>query len=174
MKKTVGVWSSESRLSRLRTPDSRLRILCAILLLAFLAIGQTGAAAQQIPYLSELFSRYQEFNRLYIQKRRAGANLAAIDPLRKRAEQSFKQGNIPGIIEVLGEAQTLLAGKKWDESQRFVASLTLETDRLVIEPNQVLQISVTRMFQTNIEKAFSSTPTLTLSIVVRRRRAKAG
>ncbi|HXU09016.1 MAG TPA: prolyl oligopeptidase family serine peptidase [Blastocatellia bacterium] len=165
MKKTVGVWSSKSRRSRLRTPDSRLRILCAILLFAFFAIGRTGAAAQQIPYLSELFSRYQEFNRLYTQKRKTGANLNAIDPLRKRAEQSFKQGNIPGIIEVLGEAQTLLAGKKWDEGQRFVASLTLETDRLVIEPNQVLQISVTRMFQTNIEKAFSSTPTLTLSIV---------
>jgi predicted esterase len=136
-----------------------------ILLFAFLAIGETLAAAQQIPYLSELFSRYEEFNRIYIQKRRASANLSAIDPLRKRAEQSFKQGNIPGIIEVLGEAHAILAGKKWDERQRFVASLTLETDRQVVEPNQVLQMSLTRMFQTNIEKAFSSTPTVTLSIV---------
>ena len=139
--------------------------LIGFLLLAFSAIGQPSVAAQQIPFLSELFSRYEEFNRLYIEKRRAGANLSAIEPLRKRAEESFRRGSIPDILEAIGEAQALLAGKKWDDRQKFIASLTLEPDRLVIEPNQVLQVSLTRMFPASIDKAFASTPTVTFVIV---------
>jgi len=49
-------------------------------------------------------------------------------------EEAFKRGDIPAILDVLGEAQAVIAGKKWDERQKFIASLTLETDRLVIEP----------------------------------------
>jgi predicted peptidase len=136
-----------------------------VLLLALAAIGQLNSAAQQIPFLSELLSRYQEFNRLYNEKRRAGASLPAVEQLRKRGEEAFKRGDIPGILAAIGEAQTLLAGKKWDDRQRFIASLTLETDRLVIEPNQVLQVSLTRMFPATIDKAFASAPTVTFIIV---------
>jgi predicted esterase len=139
--------------------------LIALLLGTFGLLGQPRATAQQVPFLSELFSRYEEFNRVYTEKRRAGANVSAIEVLRKRGEDAFKRGDIPGILEVLGEAHALVAGKKWDERQRFIASLTLETDRLVVEPNQVLQVSLTRMFPASIEKAFASPPTVTFAIL---------
>ncbi len=136
-----------------------------VLLLASAAIGQLNAAGQQIPFLPELLSRYEEFNRLYHEKRRAGANLSAVEQLRKRGEEAFKRGDIPAILAAIGEAQALLTGKKWDDRQRFIASLTLETDRLVIEPKRVLQVSLTRMFPATIDKAFASAPTVTFVIV---------
>jgi pimeloyl-ACP methyl ester carboxylesterase len=135
-----------------------------VFLLVVLAIAQTVASAQQLPFLSEFFSRYGSFDRAYSEKRRAGQDLSAIEPVRKRADEAFKRGNIPGLLEATSEGQALLNGKKWDESQKFAASLTLETDRLVIEPNQTLQVSLTRMFSSNIAKAFSSTPTVTFVI----------
>jgi pimeloyl-ACP methyl ester carboxylesterase len=142
------------------------KTLISFLLIAFAALFQRAATAQQVPFLSELFTRYEEFNRIYLEKRRSGVNISAIEQLRKRGEEAFKQGSIPGILEVIGEAQAVTAGKKWDERQKFIASLTVETDRLVIEPNQILQVSLTRMFPTNIEKAFASvTPTVTFHIV---------
>jgi dienelactone hydrolase len=141
------------------------KTLIAFLLVVFAAAGQPGATAQQVPFLSELFSRYEEFNRIYTERRRAGANVSAIELLRKRGEEAFKRGNIPGILEVIGEAQALVAGKKWDERQKFIASLTVETDRLVVEPNQVLQVSLTRMFPASIERAFPSPPTITFAII---------
>jgi pimeloyl-ACP methyl ester carboxylesterase len=139
--------------------------LIAFLLVAIGALDQPGATAQQVPFLTDLFSRYAEFNRVYTEKRRAGANVSAIEALRKRVEEAFKRGDIPAILEVLGEAQVVVAGKKWDERQKFIASLTLETDRLVVEPNQMLQMSLTRMFPASIEKAFASPPTVTFQIV---------
>src|SRR6266852_1335493 len=141
------------------------RTVIAFLVLALATIGQLTAGAQQIPFLSELFSRYAEFNRLYDEKLRTGANLAAVEPLRKRAEEAFKQGNIPGILETISEGQALLTAKKWDDRQRFIASLTLETDRLVIEPNQILQVSLTRMFPVIVDKTFATTPTVTFALI---------
>jgi len=141
------------------------KTLIAFLLAALSAIGQPGAIAQQVPYLSELFSRYEEFNRIYAEKRRSGANVPAIELLRKRGEEAFKRGSIPGILEAIGEAQALVAGKKWDERQKFISSLIVETDRLVIEPNRELQVSLTRMFPSSIEKAFSAPPTVTFAII---------
>ena len=141
------------------------KTLIAFLLVAIGSLDQPAATAQQVPFLTDLFSRYAEFNRVYTEKRRAGANVSAIEALRKRGEEAFKRGDIPAIIEVLGEAQAVAAGKKWDERQKFIASLTLETDRLVVEPNQVLQMSLTRMFPASIEKAFASAPTVTFQIV---------
>ncbi|HLF84884.1 MAG TPA: prolyl oligopeptidase family serine peptidase [Blastocatellia bacterium] len=141
------------------------KTLVAILVVAFAALSQPIARAQQVPFLSELFSRFEEFNRVYTEKRAAGENVSAIELLRKRAEEAFKRGNIPGILEVIGEAQALGAGKKWDERQKFIASLTVETDRLVVEPNQVLQVSLTRMFPSKIEKAFATPPTVTFAII---------
>jgi pimeloyl-ACP methyl ester carboxylesterase len=141
------------------------RLLVAVLLVGFSLNIQLSAPAQQIPMLSDLFARYEVFNRLYSEKLKAGANLSAYQPLRKRGEEAFKRGDIPGILEVLGEGEALLTGKKWDDRQRFIASLTLEVDRLVIEPNQTLQISLTRMFPVNIDKVFTTAPTVTFVIV---------
>lgn len=141
------------------------KTVIVLFFIAFAVVVQHTTTAQQVPFLSELFSRYEEFNRLYSEKRGAGANVAAIEPLRKRGEQAFKQGSIPGVLEVIGEAQAILDGKKWDERQKFIASLTVETDRLVIEPNQVLQVSLTRMFPTSLEKAFTTPVTVTFAIL---------
>jgi len=141
------------------------KILIAGLVVVFVTLSLPLATAQQVPFLSELFSRYEDFNRNYLLKRRAGENVSALDLLRKRSEEAFKRGNIPGILEVLGEAQALMSGKKWDERQKFIASLTIETDRLVIEPNRELQVSLTRMFPASIEKAFPSHPTVTFTVV---------
>jgi predicted peptidase len=143
------------------------RTLVGVLLLSLLRAAEVSVAAQQIPFLLELFSRNEEFNRLYNQKKKAGANLAAIEPLRKRAEEAFKRGNIPAILEVIAEGQAVLTGKKWDERQKFIDSLTLEVDRLVIEPYQMLQVSLTRMFPSSVDKAFSLEPTVTFTIVPR-------
>jgi len=147
------------------------RTLVGFLLVVFAALYQQVAPAQQIPFLPELFSRYEELNRL---SRTAGANPPAIEQLRKRSEEAFKLGSIPGMLEAIGEAEAVLAGKKWDERQKFISSLTLETDRLVVEPNQILQVSLTRMFPANPEKAFGTSPTVTFQIVSGEQAAKPG
>lgn len=141
------------------------KTVAGLLVFAAFALTCSTAGAQQIPFLSELLSRNEEFVRLYAEKRRAGANLASIEPLRKQYEEAFKRGSIPGIIEALSQAVAALNGTKWDERQRFIASLTLETDRLVVEPNQVLQVSLTRMFPSAIEKSFATSPTVTFLVV---------
>ena len=135
-------------------------------LVLFILGAPSIARGQQIPFLSELFSRYEEFNKLYAAKRSAGANLAAIEAPRKRGEEAFRRGDIPGIIETIGESTAALQGKPWDDKQRFIASLALETDRVVIEPNALLQVQLTRIFPTNIDKAFAETPTVTFEIAV--------
>lgn len=122
------------------------------------------ASAQQVPFISELFSRYEAFNRLYGEKRQAGINLN-IDPFRKRIEEAFKRGSIAGMMDALSEAQALVGGRKWDERQKFISSLTIETDRMVVEPNQILQMSLTRMFPSSVDKVFESEPTVTFVIV---------
>jgi pimeloyl-ACP methyl ester carboxylesterase len=141
------------------------KALTAILLLVFAAAHQPSANAQSIPFLSELFSRYEEFSKLYNQRQQSGASLSAVDAIRGRAETAFKRMNIPGLLEALGEATAALKGSRWDEQQKFVASLTLEADRLVVEPNQVFEVSLVRMFPSNLDKAFASTPTVTFEVV---------
>lgn len=142
------------------------KVLFAILILvAFASLGVNEASAQQAPFLAELNARTEEMNRLAAEKRRAGANLAALDAIRLRTEDAFKRGNIPGVIEILGEGLALLRGKPWDEKQKFVASLTLEPDRLVVEPNQDMQVSLARMFPAMGDKTMSAPPTVTLEIV---------
>lgn len=138
---------------------------CAALILSVLcALGV--AEAQQVPFLSELFSRYEEFNRLFTAKRNAGAKIDAIEPLRKRGEEAFRRGNIPGIIEVIGQSTAVLQGKPWDDKQQFIASLALETDRIVIEPNAELHVSLTRIFQANVDQAYVASPTVTFEVAV--------
>jgi phospholipase/carboxylesterase len=141
------------------------KTLIVSLLVVLAAIGHPNVYAQQIPFLSELLSRYEDFNRMYTEKRRAGQSVPAIEAARKRSDEAFKRGDIPGLLEAISEGQTILGSKKWDDRQKFIASLTLETDRLVIEPNQVLQVTLTRMFSVSIEKAFASRPTVTFALI---------
>jgi pimeloyl-ACP methyl ester carboxylesterase len=134
------------------------------LLIACLALCSIDVSAQQIPFLTDLLARSGAFYKLYNEKRRAGAKLDAFEPLRKRGEVQFRSGDIPGIIETLAEGSAMLQGKAWDERQRFIASLTVEADRLVLEPNQELGLSLVRIFPTNTDKAFAAQPTVTFMI----------
>lgn len=134
-------------------------------MLALVFAVSIPARAQQVPFLSELLSRYEEFNRIYAEKRRAGENLAVIALARKRCEEALKRGDIPGVLEAIGEARAVITGKKWDERQKFISSLTVETDRLVIEPNQILQVTLTRMFPAAVDKTFTSPLTVTFAII---------
>ncbi len=142
------------------------KILLAILIIVTLvSLNSKRASGQQIPFQSEISARTEEMNRLSAEKRRAGMSLAALDPIRLRSEDAFKRGNVPQLLEILGEGIALLQGKAWDEKQKFVASLTLEPDRLVVEPNQDIQVSLARMFPTAINKTLTASPTVTLEIV---------
>jgi predicted peptidase len=141
------------------------RALIAVLIVTFVALDVRPSSGQQVPFLPELLSRFEQFNRIYADKRRAGQNVSALELSRKKCEQALKSGDVPAVLEAIGEAQALVAGKKWDERQKFIASLTVETDRLVIEPNQVLQVSLTRMYPSSTEKAFPNPPTVTFAIM---------
>src|SRR5205085_5956268 len=136
----------------------------AALLIAYLALCTVNISAQQVPFLTDLLGRSEAFYKLYNEKRRAGAKLDAFEPLRKRGEVQFRSGNIPGIIETLAEGTAIMQGKAWDERQRFLASLTVEADRLVLEPNQELRLSLVRIFPTDTDKAFTAQPTVTFLI----------
>src|SRR5437763_555871 len=138
--------------------------LVSTLLIACLALCSVTVSAQQIPFLDDLLARSEAFYKLYNEKRRAGAKLDAFEPLRKRGEEQFRSGNIPGIIETFAEGTAMMQGKAWDERQRFIASLTVEADRLVLEPNQELSLSLVRIFPTSTDKAFSAQPTVTFLI----------
>src|SRR5262252_9480959 len=141
------------------------KIATALGLLTLAGLLPLKALAQQIPYLTELLARDEALNRLYAEKRRAGANLSGFEPIRLRAEAAFKTGNLPGVLEALGEAIAYLEGKPWDERRKFESSLSLETDRTVIEPNQELQVNLVRMFAADEGKAFKAAPTVTIEIV---------
>jgi hypothetical protein len=137
----------------------------SLILITFAFYNQKQARAQQVPFLSELNARTEEMNKLAAEKRRAGANLSALDPIRQRNEDAFKRGNIPAVLETIGEAIALLQGKPWDDKQKFIASLALEPDRLILEPNQDMKVSLARMFPTTGDKTMSVAPTVTLEIV---------
>jgi hypothetical protein len=95
---------------------------CTALILSVLCVLSV-AEAQQVPFLSELFSRYEEFNKLLAAKRGESAKITAIEPLRKRGEEAFRRGNIPGIIELIGQSTAVLEGKPWDDKQQFIGSM---------------------------------------------------
>ncbi|MCI0485215.1 MAG: dienelactone hydrolase family protein [Blastocatellia bacterium] len=141
------------------------RILITSLIAAALVQFPTGADDQQIPLLPELITRFEQFNRLYTQRRKAGADLSAVEALRKRGEEAFKSFDIPAMIETLSEGMALLEGRRWDERQKFMDSLTLAPDRLVIELNRELQVSLIQMFPVDGEKVFGSRPTVSFEII---------
>ncbi len=137
----------------------------ALLALALIALNLPQARAQQIPYLDELLVRLEEFNRLSTEKRKAGASLSAIEPLRQKSEAAFLRGNIPELLALVGEAMASLQGKKWDEREKFFASLALDVNRLIIEPGADLQATLAFMFPSDAGKAFPYSPTVTFEIV---------
>src|SRR5262245_25087557 len=141
------------------------KLFTAVLVFLLFPLSAATVSAQQIPFLSDLLSRQEQFNSKLAQKRRAGANLSAIIPLRKREEEAFRRGDLPAVIEILGEGISVLDGKTWDDRSRFVSSLTVETDRLVIEPNRELQLSLSRMFPVNTDKLFPEGLTVTFEVV---------
>jgi predicted esterase len=136
----------------------------AISLLALLFFNIATANAQQIPFINELLARNAEFNGLYVQKKREGKSFPAIEPLRQRGEQEFRKGNILGLLEIFGEGMAILENRPWDDKQKFLTSLTIETNCLVLEPNAELQVSLARMFNSNFEKAFPNPPTVTFEL----------
>jgi len=140
------------------------RTLILALIFSMIWLNLIPASAQQIPFLPELLKGTEEFNQRYMEKKRAGRDLSAIAPLRTRGEEAFRQGNIPAVLEMLGQGLALLQGKKWDDRQRFISSLTVDSDRLIIEGKAEIHVSLTRMFPANIEAAFIKPPTVTFEI----------
>jgi dienelactone hydrolase len=137
----------------------------ALALISLIIFCSLEAPAQQIPFLSELLSRDEALNRLYAEKRRAGVNLSGFEPLRLKGEAAFKSGNLPGVLEALGEAISMLEGKPWNERRKFESSLLLETSRVVIIPNQELQVNLVRMFPADETRALKDPPTVTFEVV---------
>jgi predicted esterase len=125
------------------------------LLISFASsLGSREARAQQVPYLAELLARYTAFNQLYAAKKQAGADLSSIDPVRARAEAAFQKGDIPAVIEAISQGIWLLESQKWDDAARFMSSLTVETDRLVLDGSQPLGVSLDRMYPVDESKSF--------------------
>ncbi len=141
------------------------RVLSVVFFAVLIALNPLGATAQQVPFLPELVSRFEQFNRLYAEKRQAGADLSAIEALRKRGEQAFLQPDVPALLEIWGEGIALMEGKKWDDRQKFISSLTFNTNRVVVVTNQDLQFSLEQMFRVDGDKVFGSTPAVTFEIV---------
>src|SRR5215471_5247320 len=140
-------------------------VATALALLTLVCFCSLNAAGQQIPFLSELLARDETVNRLYAEKRRAGANLSPFEPIRLKGEAAFKSGNLPAVLEALGEAISMLEGKPWNERRKFESSLLLETSRVVITPNQELQVNLVRMFPADETRAFKDPPTVTIEVV---------
>lgn len=140
------------------------RTLIAALMFALSWLNLPLASAQQIPFLPELLKGTEEINQLYMEKKRAGRDLSAIDPIRARGEEAFSRGNIPGVLEVLGQSRAALNGREWNDREKFVSSLTVDSDRLIIEGNVEIQITLMRMFPSSIEKVFPKPPTVTFEI----------
>jgi pimeloyl-ACP methyl ester carboxylesterase len=136
----------------------------AIALIGLFFFNITRVSAQQIPFLNELLARNAEFNGLYTQKRREGKSFPALEPLRQRGEQEFRKGNILGLLEIFGEGMAILENRAWDDKQKFLTSLALETNCLVLEPNAELQVSLSRMFNANLEKAYANPPVITFEL----------
>ena len=122
------------------------------------------ARAQEVSLQFELRARLEEFNSLYTRKRREGVNVAAIEPLRQQTEVAFKAGNVRSVLETVSRGIALLQGKQWDERLKFLSSLTVKMDRLVLDSNQDLQVSLVRMFPANLDQAFATPPTVSFEL----------
>ncbi len=133
-------------------------------LFALLFLKAATVKAQSIPFLNELLARNAAFNRLYTEKRAAGKSFPKIEALRQRGEQAFRSGNVADLLAMLSEGTAMLEGRAWDERQKFLASLTLQINHLVIEPNTELEVALVRMFPSDTDKAFSNIPKVTFEL----------
>jgi pimeloyl-ACP methyl ester carboxylesterase len=140
------------------------KLFAAFSLVSLFGLNLLTAPAQTIPYFNELMTRNAQFNRLYVEKRRAGQAPAAIEALRQRGEQAFRSGKILELFEMFAEGTAMLEKRPWDERAKFLASLTLETNFLVLEPNAELQVSLVRIFPADMDKAFAAAPTVTFTL----------
>jgi pimeloyl-ACP methyl ester carboxylesterase len=136
----------------------------AFSLIGLFIFSATCASAQTIPYFNELMARNAQFNKLYVEKKRAGQVPSAIEPLRQRGEQAFRSGRILELFEIFGEGTAILENRAWDERAKFLASLAIESNFLVLESSAELQISLVRIFPANLDKAFSTPPTVTIEL----------
>jgi pimeloyl-ACP methyl ester carboxylesterase len=144
----------------------RRLLVTAPSILIFLLCCPFFAFGQQIPFLNELQSRSATLSRLSAERSALSADARArVESLRKRVEDAFKRGDIAGILEAQGEALAVLEGKPWDDRQKFLSSLSLETNKLIIEPNTELRVSIARMFPSDESKAFEKSPTVTFYVV---------
>src|SRR5262245_26028608 len=109
-------------------------------LLALLFLNAATIEAQTIPFLNELLARNAAFHKLYNEQRRAGKSFPKLDPLRLRGEAAFRAGNTFELIAVLSESTAIVEGRPWDDRQKFLSSLTIQINHLVIEPNTVLEV----------------------------------
>jgi predicted esterase len=128
-------------------------LLFGLLISLASSLASREARGQQVPYLAELLARYAAFNQLYAAKKQAGADLSSIEPVRARAEAAFQKGDIPSVIEAISQGIWLLEGQKWDDAARFMSSLTVETDRLVLDGSQPLGVSLDRMYPVDESKS---------------------
>jgi pimeloyl-ACP methyl ester carboxylesterase len=135
-------------------------VLCLLLVIGVCHITR----AQEVSLQFELRARLEEFNNLYTRKRREGVSVAAVEPLRQQAEAAFKVGNTRGVLETVSRGIALLQGRQWDERQKFLSSLTVKVDRLVLDSNRDLQVSLVRMFPSNLDQAFATAPTVTFEL----------
>ncbi len=138
----------------------------------FLLLFTIPATAQQIPFLNELLQRNALFNKTYTEKQRAGKTFPQIEELRVRGEQLFRRGNFAGLLELFGEGMAMLENRPWDDRAKFLASLAVQSNCLVVEPNAELQTSLVQIFPVDASKAFSTAPTVTFELRAANAKAK--
>ena len=90
--------------------------------------------------------------------------MSKVEPIRLRQEAAFRAGSTPGLLESLSEGLALLEEKQWSDKQRFIDSLSLEVNTVVLEPNEDVQVMLHRMFPSDERKAFGEKPLLTIAI----------
>jgi pimeloyl-ACP methyl ester carboxylesterase len=140
------------------------KLLTKFSILALVLGGAASQKAQQIPFLPELLARIGAFNRLYKEKQTAGQKLPEIESLRAKGAAQFRSWNLVAVLETITEGLSLLQGRPWNEVQKFTSSLTLEVDRTVLEPSQIVHFSLVKMFPSNIGKEIQSQPTVSFEI----------
>ena len=118
-----------------------------------LLIGITpGRAQAQIPSLPELLSRLENYDLQSRTKHAANPDPKQLEQIRLRVEASFRTANFRALLEAIAEADSLYAGRKWDDREKYLRSLSLEIDRAVVEPNEPVQASLIQLYPAELPK----------------------
>ncbi|PYP82427.1 MAG: hypothetical protein DMF61_26470 [Blastocatellia bacterium AA13] len=118
-----------------------------------LLIGITpGRAQAQIPSLPELLSRLENYDLQSRTKHAANPHPKQLEQIRLRVEASFRTANFRALLEAMAEADSLYAGRKWDDREKYLRSLSLEIDRAVVEPNEPVQASLIQLYPAELPK----------------------